>query len=90
MGPPGHWSARSLPKSTHALPLLTLEPLYLPRMWKPGDPVTSETLLEPLLVAIGFGLQDVASYQTIAEKLKTRSVSTVGDHSVRQRCELAA
>ena len=48
-------------------------------MWKPGDPVTSETLLEPLLVAIGFGLQDVASYQTIAEKLKTRSVSTVGD-----------
>ena len=48
-------------------------------MWQPGVPVTSETPLEPLLCAIGFGLQDVASYQTIAEKLKTRSVSTVGD-----------
>ena len=65
--------------SWHLVGILRRYLPYLPRMWQPGVPVTSETPLEPLLCAIGFGLQDVASYQTIAEKLKTRSVSTVGD-----------
>ena len=48
-------------------------------MWAPGVPVTSLTPLEPILSAIGFGMQDLESYATIADKFKARSVNTVGD-----------
>ena len=48
-------------------------------MWQPGAPVTPLTPLDPVLSVLGFGLQDVASYRSIAEKLKARSVNTVGD-----------
>ena len=48
-------------------------------MWAPCVPVTSLTPLEPILSAIGFGLQDLESYATIADKFKARSVNTVGD-----------
>lgn len=48
-------------------------------MWTPGAPVTPTTPLEPILCAIGFVQQDVQSYTAIADKLKARSVNTVGE-----------
>ena len=41
--------------------------------------MTPQTPLEPMLRVLGFGQQDAESFATIAEKLKARSVDTVGD-----------
>ena len=48
-------------------------------MWAPGMPLTPETLLKPLLAAIGFGQQDLGSWQRIEQKLAERSVLSLGD-----------
>ena len=46
--------------------------------WSPGDAITSTTPLRPLLSTIGFGLNDLASFQSIADKLALRNIETVG------------
>lgn len=47
--------------------------------WKPGDAVLPETGLEAVLHTIGCGQNDFDSFAKIADKLKTRNVTTAGN-----------
>ena len=48
-------------------------------MWTPGQPITPEVPLAPLLACIGIGQQDAASYKAICEKLAVRNCVSVAN-----------
>ena len=48
-------------------------------MWTPGQPITPEVPLAPLLACIGIGQQDAASYNAICEKLAMRNCVSVAN-----------